>query len=114
MNPFTALGDPARRRIVELLAQGERSAGSIGDVISEEFGISQPAVSNHLRTLRTGGLVSVSAQGSRRIYRLTPGALQELLGWVETYGRLWSQVTAEQLAAEQAERGGRHRGAASA
>jgi DNA-binding transcriptional ArsR family regulator len=65
-DPFSALGDPNRRRIVELLATGPQSVGEL----AEEMPISRPAVSRHLRLLREAGLVSESAEGTRRIYRL--------------------------------------------
>ena len=62
------LGDPVRRRILELLADGERSAGEIGEVVQREFGISQPAVSQHLRVLRESGFTTVRPDGTRRLY----------------------------------------------
>ena len=65
-DPFAALGDPNRRRIVELLAAGPQSVGELAD----EMPISRPAVSRHLRLLKEAGLVSESAEGTRRIYRL--------------------------------------------
>ena len=66
MEAFEVLGDPVRRRILELLADGERSAGDVTGVVSEEFAISQPAVSQHLRVLRESGFATVRAAGTRR------------------------------------------------
>ena len=68
MHAFDILGDPVRRRILELLADDEQSAGAIGAVVQEEFGISQPAVSQHLRVLRESGFATVRPDGARRLY----------------------------------------------
>ena len=91
MDAFALLADPVRRRIVEVLSDGERAAGEVGALVQDEFGISQPAVSNQLRVLREAGAVEVEARGSRRIYRLRDGALDEVDVWTERYARLWSQ-----------------------
>ena len=84
MNVFAVLADDTRRRIVELLGQGERSAGDI----AEEFAVTQPAVSRHLRVLREAGMVTVDVRGQHRIYRLDPRPLAEVDGWVR---RFWTQ-----------------------
>src|SRR5215218_8092311 len=68
MHAFDILGDPVRRRILELLADGELPAGHIAALIGNEFGISQPAVSQHLRVLRDNGFATVTADGTRRLY----------------------------------------------
>lgn len=91
MNSFDVIGNPARRRIVELLSEEERSAGEIARVVGGEFGISQPAVSNHLRVLRETGFVDGDRQGSRRLYALRPGAFDEVAQWVERYLPFWTQ-----------------------
>jgi DNA-binding transcriptional ArsR family regulator len=91
MNAFDILGDPVRRRIVELLAEGERAAGEIGAVIQDEFGISQPAVSQHLRVLRESGFASVRASGTRRLYAVEAAPLQQVDAWLEPYRRFWNQ-----------------------
>jgi DNA-binding transcriptional ArsR family regulator len=91
MHAFDVLGDPVRRRVLELLAEGERTAGAITDVVRAEFGISQPAVSQHLGVLRTAGFVSVRADGSRRLYSLEPGPLREIDGWLDGFRRFWDQ-----------------------
>lgn len=91
MQQFAVLADPVRRRIVEVLAEGERPAGEVGAVVMTEFGIGQPAVSNQLRTLLDAHIVAAEPSGSRRIYRLVPGALEEVAQWVDRYARLWPQ-----------------------
>jgi DNA-binding transcriptional ArsR family regulator len=90
MHTLDVLGDPVRRRILELLADGERAAGEIGAVIQEEFGISQPGVSQHLRVLRDHGFATVRADGARRLYAVDPAPLQELDVWLERYRRFWN------------------------
>jgi DNA-binding transcriptional ArsR family regulator len=80
-----------RRRILELLAGGELAAGEIGAVVQEEFGISQPGVSNHLRVLRENGFATVRADGTRRLYAVDPAPLKEVDMWLERYRRFWDQ-----------------------
>ena len=87
---FDILGDPVRRRILELLANGERSAGAICDVIREEFGISQPAVSAQLRVLREAGFASVRAEGTRRLYAVAPAPLREVDDWLDRFRAFWT------------------------
>lgn len=91
MNSFDLLADPVRRRIVELLSAEDLTAGQLGVVVMEEFAISQPAVSNQLRTLRTAAVVEARPSGARRIYHLVPDALTDMTDWVERYSRLWPQ-----------------------
>lgn len=91
MHAFDILGDPVRRRIIELLADGELSAGEVGAVVQREFGISQPGVSQHLRVLRENGFATVRPQGTRRLYAVDPAPLQELDRWLERYRRFWNQ-----------------------
>lgn len=91
MHAFDVLGDPVRRRLLELLADGERSAGELGAVIQEEFGISQPGVSQHLRVLRDNGFATVRAEGTRRLYAVDPAPLREVDVWLERYRRFWTQ-----------------------
>lgn len=88
---FDVLGDPVRRRILELLAPGERRAGEVVDVIGAEFGISQPAVSQHLKVLRDSGFASVRVEGARRLYAVDPTALDEVEAWVAGLRRFWDQ-----------------------
>lgn len=91
MHAFDILGDPVRRRILELLADGERPAGVVGAIVQEEFGISQPGVSSHLRVLRESGFVSVRSEGARRLYAVDPEPLREVDAWLERYRRFWDQ-----------------------
>ena len=91
MHAFDILGDPVRRRILELLADGEQAAGEIGAVVQDEFGISQPAVSQHLRVLREQGFATVRAAGARRLYAVDASPLQEVDEWLEPYRRFWNQ-----------------------
>jgi DNA-binding transcriptional ArsR family regulator len=91
MHAFDVLGDPVRRRILELLAGGERTAGAITETIRTEFGISQPAVSQHLRVLRESGFTTVRADGARRLYAVDPAPLQAVDGWLERFRGFWSQ-----------------------
>ena len=89
MHALDLLGDPVRRRILELLAEGERSAGEIGEVIQREFGISQPAVSQHLRVLRESGFTTVRPDGARRVYAVDPGPLAAASAWFDPFRRYW-------------------------
>jgi DNA-binding transcriptional ArsR family regulator len=91
MHAFDVLGDPVRRRVLELLADGERSAGAITEVVRDEFGISQPAVSQHLGVLRTSGFVHVRVDGLRRLYSLDPIPLQAVDAWLDRFRRFWDQ-----------------------
>jgi DNA-binding transcriptional ArsR family regulator len=91
MHAFDILGDPVRRRILELLADGEQAAGDIGAVIQAEFGISQPGVSQHLRVLRDNGFTTVRAQGARRLYAVEPAPLQAIDDWLQPYRKFWDQ-----------------------
>src|SRR5688500_2071214 len=86
MDRFTALAEPNRRRIVELLAGGTRPAGAI----ASEFELSAPAVSQRLKTLREAGLVRVEVDGQRRIYSLDPAGLAEVDRWLEKVRSFWS------------------------
>lgn len=90
MHAFDILGDPVRRRILELLADGEHSAGDITRVIANEFGISQPAVSQHLRVLRESGMATVRAEGTRRLYAVVPEPLAEVEAWLSRFHAEWS------------------------
>jgi DNA-binding transcriptional ArsR family regulator len=91
VHAFDVLGDPVRRRILELLADGERSAGDVAAVVGSEFGISQPAVSQHLRVLRDNGFATVRAEGTRRLYAVDPTGMQEVDAWVERFRVFWDQ-----------------------
>jgi DNA-binding transcriptional ArsR family regulator len=91
MNAFDVLGDPVRRRILELLADGELSSGAITTVVQEEFGITQPAVSQHLKVLRDSGFASVRRAGTRRLYAVDPAPLRELDAWIGSFRTFWEQ-----------------------
>lgn len=86
MDSFTALADPTRRRIVEMLGTGERPAGEI----SAAFTLSPPAISQHLKALRQAGLVRVEVLGQRRIYSLDPDGLAEMDDWIQRVRRFWN------------------------
>jgi len=91
VHAFDVLGDPVRRRILELLADGEQSSGAIAEVIQAEFGISQPAVSQHLRVLRESGFTRVRAEGARRLYAVDSMPLQEVDMWLGRFRGFWNQ-----------------------
>jgi len=91
VHAFDVLGEPVRRRILELLAGGEMSSGEICAVISAEFGISQPGVSQHLKVLRDSGFASVRAVGTRRLYAVEADPLREIDEWLTQFRRFWRQ-----------------------
>ena len=86
MEALAAIADPTRRRIVELLAEGERTAGQL----VKEFDLSAPAISQHLNVLREAGLVMTRAEGQSRIQSLNPGGFDELDAWLEKTRSVWS------------------------
>ncbi|MEU8310392.1 metalloregulator ArsR/SmtB family transcription factor [Actinomadura sp. NPDC048955] len=90
MHAFDVVGDPVRRRILELLAGGERSSGEVTAVVRKEFGISQPAVSQHLKVLRDNGFAVVRAERTRRLYAVGSAPLQEIDAWLERFRRSWT------------------------
>jgi DNA-binding transcriptional ArsR family regulator len=87
MQSLAAIADPTRRRIVELLAERERSAGEL----VEEFDLSAPAISQHLNVLREAGLVVTRAEGQSRIQSLDPAGFDELDAWLEKTRSVWSR-----------------------
>jgi DNA-binding transcriptional ArsR family regulator len=84
---FDVLAEPTRRRILDLLRDGERSVGELVDRLT----LSQPGVSKHLRVLRDAGLVQVRIEAQRRWYGLRPEPLTEIDAWLEPYRRLWAR-----------------------
>ena len=82
---FEALAEANRRRILDLLRERERPVGEL----VEALGVSQPAVSKHLRVLRQAGLVEARPDAQRRLYRIRPQPLKEVDSWLEPYRRLW-------------------------
>jgi DNA-binding transcriptional ArsR family regulator len=89
MHALDILGDPTRRRILELLADGEQSAGDLVDVLSFELGITQPAVSQHLKILRENGFARVRIDAQKRIYSIEAAPLQDVDQWLSRFRRFW-------------------------
>jgi DNA-binding transcriptional ArsR family regulator len=86
MQSLLAIADPTRRRIVELLAQRDRTSGEL----VEEFDVSAPAISQHLNVLREAGLVITRAEGQSRIQTLNPAGLDDNGAWLERTRNFWS------------------------
>ncbi len=86
MDIFTAIADPTRRRVLDLLRTRERAAGEIAEAFPR---MSQPAISRHLRVLREAGLVNVKPMEQRRVYSLRPAGLAELDTWLSKYRQFW-------------------------
>jgi len=89
VHAFDVLGDPVRRRILELLASGEQSAGAIVGIIQKEFGITQAGVSQHLKVLRDAGFARVRTDGPRRIYSVDSTPLEEIDTWLDQFRGFW-------------------------
>ncbi|MGC4191247.1 MAG: metalloregulator ArsR/SmtB family transcription factor [Thermomicrobiales bacterium] len=89
MHALDVLGEPIRRRIVELLAQGDCTAGDLSTIVQAEFGISQPAVSQHLKVLRESALASAVQEGRHRRYRLERAKLAEVDAWLASLRSPW-------------------------
>lgn len=90
MEAFDVLGDPIRRRILELLSGGEASAGDVSATIQAEFGISQAGVSQHLKVLRDAGFATVRIDAQRRLYSLDAGPMQTVDAWLDRFRMLWA------------------------
>lgn len=90
MHAFDVLGDPVRRRILELLADGELTSGAVCAAIQDEFGISQPGVSAHLRVLREAGFATARPEGARRLYAVNSQPLQDVDEWLDRFRRFWA------------------------
>jgi DNA-binding transcriptional ArsR family regulator len=90
MHAFDVLGDPVRRRLLELLADGQRSSGDMTAVVQAEFGITQSAVSQHLKVLRESGFASVRIDGARRIYAVNAEPMREVDTWLDRFRAFWS------------------------
>ena len=108
MHAFDVLGDPVRRRILELLATREHASGEVVDVIAGEFGITQAAVSQHLKVLRESGFAQVRPEGTRRVYVLDTAPLRDVDDWLGRFRGFWTHKL-ESLATEIA-RGKKERG----
>lgn len=85
LTALTALGDPTRQHIVEMLADGELSAGEI----SERFDISGAAISQHLKVLKEANIVSVRIEKQKRIYSINPSGLTEINSWIDRINSFW-------------------------
>ena len=83
---FHALADPTRREILDLLRTEERSAGDV----AARFQVSRPAISRHLRVLRSAGLVDQRKNAQWRVYRLNPEGLREVDRWLDSYRVFWT------------------------
>lgn len=90
VHAFDVLGDPVRRRILELLADSELTSGAVTAAIREEFGISQPAVSQHLKVLRDAGFATVRPDGARRLYAVNPEPLRDVDAWLDRFRGFWT------------------------
>ncbi|MYW03989.1 metalloregulator ArsR/SmtB family transcription factor [Streptomyces sp. SID3343] len=88
MDVFEAVAEPSRRALLDVLAEGERSAG---ELVATLPGLTQPAVSRHLRVLREVGLVDVRQDGQRRIYALRADGLAEIDEWIGRHRRYWTR-----------------------
>ncbi len=90
MHAFDVLGDPVRRRLLELLGDGELASGALCEVIQREFGISQPAVSQHLKVLRDNGFATVRPDGARRLDAVAHEPLRGIDDWLGQFRRTWT------------------------
>lgn len=99
MHAFDVLGDPVRRRILDLLAEDEHASGAVVTVIQSEFGITQAAVSQHLKVLRDSGFATVRVDGARRLYSIDAGPLREVDAWLDKFRGFWTHKL-EALATE--------------
>lgn len=87
MQSLVAIADPTRRRIIELLAVRERTAGEL----VKEFDMSAPAISQHLNVLREAGLVTTRAEGQSRIQALNPEGFDDIEAWLQQTRSIWSR-----------------------
>jgi len=99
MHAFDVLGDPVRRRILELLAAREHASGEVVEVIAAEFGITQAAVSQHLKVLRESGFAAVRPEGTRRVYMLDTAPMRDVDDWLSRFRGFWEHKL-ESLATE--------------
>ena len=93
MHAFDVLGDPIRRRLLDLLSEPgttARPAGELTGIVMREFAISQPAVSQHLKVLRDNGFASVRPDGQRRLYTVDGKALRDVDEWLDSFRRFWT------------------------
>ena len=90
MHALDILGDPVRRRILELIANDEATSGAIVEAIQKEFGITQAAVSQHLRVLRDNGFAVARPEGTKRLYSIDPAPLRSVDAWLDQFRHFWS------------------------
>ncbi len=90
MHAFEVLGDPVRRRLLELLTEGERPAGDMAAIVQREFGITQSAVSQQLRILRESGFATVRAEGARRLYAVNTDPMRDIDAWLDRFRAFWT------------------------
>jgi DNA-binding transcriptional ArsR family regulator len=90
VHAFDVLGDPVRRRILELPAGGELTSGAVCAVIQKEFGLTQPAVCQHLKVLRDAGFATVRPEGARRLYAVNADPLHEVDAWLDRFRAIWA------------------------
>ena len=90
MHAFDVLGDPVRRRILELLTKGEHASGEVVEEIQREFGITQAAVSQHLKVLRDSGFAHVRVDGARRLYTIDATPLRQIDAWLDKFRVFWA------------------------
>ena len=103
MHAFTILSDPVRRRILERLCVQDLSSGEIVSSVGDEYGISQSAISQHLKVLRENRFANVRIDGARRIYSLEPSGLEDVDQWLAPFRRFWEPKFA--ALAKEVERG---------
>jgi DNA-binding transcriptional ArsR family regulator len=89
MHAFEVLSDPVRRRILELIGAREMASGEVVEAIGVEFGITQAAVSQHLKVLRESGFARVRAEAQRRLYSVNPAGLQAVDAWIGQFRSFW-------------------------
>lgn len=89
MHIFEVLADPVRRRILEMLGKKEMASGEVVEAIGAEFGITQAAVSQHLKVLRESGFAQVRAEAQRRLYSVDAAGLQAIDTWIGQFRRFW-------------------------
>ncbi len=89
MHAFDVIADPGRRRVLEILRQGEHASGEVVEIVSRDFGIGQSAVSQHLKVLRENGFANVTVSGAKRIYAIDATPLSEVDEWLSPFRQYW-------------------------
>ena len=110
MNAFNILSDPVRRRILEHLSDQALASGEVVNLVGNEFGISQSAISQHLKVLRDHGCATVAIDGQRRIYSLDTTGLEDIDQWLEPFRHFWEpkfDALAKEIARGKKKRKGR-------